>query len=689
VIQLALLLALSLLGSVLSFGLGRSEAERGGTTGTVKRAEAAVERASVSLLRHGAMRGLGLLLIPAVGLSAFAFVPGVRGGVSELGRAIFLIVALLCGGASAVLQARLIVGLAARASSGAAALVARGSTGALRPLIRASAAGALFGEALGVLGVSAAFAALYAVRGGFAGASDNADLASEIARLLPAFALGAAVVGLALSRAGGIAAAAAGIGSAHVSEPDAGLSPADPRDPALLADLVGRVVGEVMPRALVSYVASLGVTTALALLAASVGSGRALPYFATAMLIRAFGSIGAACGVLAARSAEGESATVGLFRAQVSAYIVASFGLGAALFWLERGQLGALFVSGELGLFASWVTGVVSWLIVRRPEGTREVHGARGAVAIARSASVALVAAWPALCLPALLLAVAEKIVIPATPAGFIAFASSALCLTPLSSALGGFGALVSQCRGVASLSRIEVEPERRKSSLDDAAMLGERSSGAQFAVALSLCYMLGLLALGGPSTAGTASLGLAALATALGVGLVLFLAAGGARSAASGSRLVSTEVERQLAEARERGGDAFVEFAPSYKACVELAASSAKASSMLAPAASLIAPFALALLLRQTGSAFTPTLLVFGTAVAATGVVVSLVSRATRAGLADLRRRARRNDLPGTAALSDADAFGQLVGVVGATHAESLALTLAISIICLAPLIR
>jgi len=689
VIQLVLLLALSLLGSVLSFGLGRSEAQRGRATGTLKRAEAAVERASVALLKHGAMRGLGLLVIPALGLSAFGLLPGVRGGVSELGRVIFLILALLCGGASAVLQARLIVGIVARAGSGAAALVARGSTGALRPLIRASAAGALFGEALGVLGLSAAFAALYAVRGGFAGNSENADLASEIVHLLPAFALGAAVLGVALSRAGGIAAAAAGVGSAHVSDPDAGISPADPRDPALLADLVGRVVGEVVPRALASYVASLGVTTALALLATSLGPARALPYFATAMLIRAFGSIAAACGVLAARSSEGESAISGLFRGQVSALVVASFGLGAALFWLDRAQLGSLFLSGELGLLASWISGVTSWLILRRSEATRDVHGTRGAIAIARGASVALVAASPALCLPAILLAVAEKIVPQTSPACFIAFASSALSLTPLSLALGGFGALVSQCRGVASLARIEVEPERRMSSLDDAVMLGERSSGAQFALGLGLSYLLGFLALGGAATAASASLGLLALATALGVGLVLLLAASGARSAASGSRLVGTEVDRQLSEARERGGETFAEFAPSYKACVEVAVSSAKASSVVEPAASLIAPFALVLLLRQTGSAFTPTLLVFGTAVALTGVVVSLVSRATRTGLADLRRRARRSDVSGARALSDADGFGQLVGVAGAAHAESLALTLAITVICLAPLLR
>jgi hypothetical protein len=97
VTQLALLLALSLIGVVLSFGFGRLEVKRGPVSVTVKRAEGALERASVAVLRLGAMRGLALLAVPAVGLGAFALLGTGHSSVPVAGRAVFLVVALLAG----------------------------------------------------------------------------------------------------------------------------------------------------------------------------------------------------------------------------------------------------------------------------------------------------------------------------------------------------------------------------------------------------------------------------------------------------------------------------------------------------------------------------------------------------------------------------------------------------------------
>jgi hypothetical protein len=197
VIQLALLLALGLLGLVLSFVFGRLEVKRGPVSATVKRLEGALERASVAVLRLGALRGLALLAVPAAGLTGFALLsePGL---VSPIGSAAFCSIALLGGAVTTILQARLTLGLGARAASSAAAAAARGSMRAMRPLLRASGAAAVFSEGLGLFGVAAAFASLYAVLGGFATPGGNPALAAAIAKLLPAFALGAAVSALAL-----------------------------------------------------------------------------------------------------------------------------------------------------------------------------------------------------------------------------------------------------------------------------------------------------------------------------------------------------------------------------------------------------------------------------------------------------------------------------------------------------------
>jgi len=181
---------------------------------------------------------------------------------------------------------------------------------------------------------------------------------------------------------------------------------------------------------------------------------------------------------------------------------------------------------------------------------------------------------------------------------------------------------------------------------------------------------------------------GLAALATALGVTCVLVFGTRAARGAIAAARLIGAEVERQLPEAR-LGAAIPADFSPSYKGCLEALTESARSLPWLEVAGLLLSPFALALLLRETGSALTPTLLAFGLATLLTGVVVSLGGRATRAVLAEQRKRARATTDAGAAALADADAFGALLGVTATANIEALVLSLALTVICLAPLLR
>lgn len=691
--QLALLLALSLIGSVLSYGFGRLEVGRVALSATIQRAEGALERASLGVLRIGAVRGLLLLAVPALGLVGFGLLGGSRAGVSGLGRAAFLLLALLVGAASAVLQARVTLSLGARAAAAAASSVARGSARALRPLIRAAAAAAVFGEALGLLGISAAFAGLYAVRGGFVGAGNNAELVSEVVRLLPAFALGAAVISLSLSRTGSVTGAATQVGAGHASFPEAGLSTGDARDPALLAELVGQLVGEVLPRALVAYVVGAGATVSLALLAVSgTPSPGALAGLVLALMIRAFGAIGSVCGVFATRSSEEEPTIRALVRGLVSALCVALFGLGAALFWLDRDKLGPLLGSGALGLSLTTLVSLLAWLpLRRRGSASRELQEGRGsgaAAAIARGTSAGFAGSWPALLVPALLLALSERLsgFAPA-PLLLITFVAGALALAPLALAFGGFGALAVHSRGVASLARLELEPARRAGGFEDAVALAERTGATHAALALGLALLVGFLAFNGTSPGLAAgSVGLSLVAIALGVVLVLAFGAVATRRAVLAARGISAEVERQLQDSLKRSAET-AEPSPSYKQCLDGAMEAARSLPLVEVAALLLAPFLFAVALRETGSALTPTLLSFGLAALLTGVVVSLGARATRAWLTEQRKRSRADLVKGT--LAEADTFGALVGVSAAANVEALVLSLSLTVICLAPLLR
>jgi Na+/H+-translocating membrane pyrophosphatase len=700
VIQLALLLALSLLGLVLSFAFGRLEVKRGAIAATVKRAEGALERASVTLLRLGGARGLGLLAVPALGLSGFALVSGAHGSISGGGRAAFVVVALLGGAASVLVHARLTLGLGARAASSAAAAAARGSARAMRPLIRAAAAIAVFGEGLGVLGVAAAFASLYAVRGGFAAAGASPELAAEVAGLLPAFALGAAVTALALSREGAVSATAARVGGGQATELYPSFETGDARDPALLAELVGHLVGELLPRALAGYVCGLAVTVSVALLATSgaVPGAASLSCLVLVVLVRAFGAIGSTCGVFAARATDEESPVHALWRAQLSALAVALFGLGAALFWLEREHWAALFAAGALGLGSAAAVGLLACLPLRRA-ATRELLDTRGsgeAATIARGTSSGLASLWPVLIVPALALALVERALSQLAPSGLLllTFTAGMLALSPLALSVAGFGLLTTHARGVATLARLEAEPKRRASKLDEAGALGGAVGGAHSTLAVALSLLLGLLSLVGKSSPNVgSSFGVAAFATALGATLVLLFSARVTRSAVLGARLVGVEVERQLRELPKQQGSPVLppDFIPSYKGCVDAALDAARGASVAELGALLFAPFLLGLLLHGVGTpGFTAPLVGFGVAAVLGSLILSLVGRTTRAVLAELRRRLRGSDT-GTApaAAAQAESFGELVGVTAASSVEAFALVLALTVLCLAPLLR
>lgn len=680
--QLALLLVFGLLGSLLSFVFGRLELKHGLVPATVKRAEGALERASLSLLRAASWRALGLLAVPALGLAAFAWHGAEASRISSGGRAAFVVIALLAGGLAALLHARVALSLGARAASASASARARGSARTLRPLLRASVAISVCGEGLGLLGLAGLFAGLYAVRGGFASAQPSGELAADIAKLLPAFALGAGVTALSLSREGSVASAAARVGGARASDPSSGLESADARDPALLAQLMGHLVGELLPSALSSFACGVVATTSVALLVASGGAAAALGSLVLVVLVRAFGGVASVSGVLAARVTDDEPATRALVRGQAAALLVSLFGLGAALFWLMREQWSALFLAGAAGMVSTTLVALGANLPLRSGESTAEASPHGEASSILRGLGRGFASAWPSLLLPAVALAVVEHFLsAQASPSSLlVSFIAGALSLAPFELSLHGFGVLAEHARGVVALSRLEQEGGSRATKLEDASALGRSAGGTYASLSLGASLLLGLTAIEGTAPAGgaTPAVGASALAVAVGIALLTAFGARAGRAAVSGARLVATEVERQRRSAA-------VDSAPSYKASVEASLSAARSVSAMELALMLACPFALAWLLRlcgvPTGNSVFPS---FGVAAAAAGLIFALGGRATRALLSETRPRLRGTPPPST----QAESFGDLIVPVAAS-VEALALVLALTVLCLAPLLR
>jgi hypothetical protein len=191
----------------------------------------------------------------------------------------------------------------------------------------------------------------------------------------------------------------------------------------------------------------------------------------------------------------------------------------------------------------------------------------------------------------------------------------------------------------------------------------------------LAASSLLGFAAVVSPSSA-PSGIGLGALAVGLGLAVLALFGVGAVRDALSGARLVTTEVERPRLPA-----------SPSYKACVDAAQHAARAGSLGELALLLACPFLLGGWLRFSavagGDAALATLAV---AAVAASLILTLGGRATRSLLTDTRGRARDASSPVAGA---SDTFGDLVGVTLATSIEALAFVLALTVLCLAPLLR
>jgi len=710
VIQLALVLALGLISLALALAIGRVEVKRGAVAPTVQRIEGAVERAAVALLRVAAGRTLLLLVVPAAGLVACSLLLATTAGsVSAGGRAVFFCVSLLGGALSALGQARLAVALGTRASSAAAAAAVQGSSRSLRPLMRAAGALAVFGEGAGLLGVAATFASLYAVRGGFASPAGNLQLALEVVGLLPAFALGAAVTALAISREGSVLAAAVGVGASHASEREARLEPQDPRSPATLADVLGRQAGGFVPRVLSSYVCGVTATVSVALLAVAGGPANgapgsgALTCISLVLIVRAFGVIGSACGIFAARAAEGEAPGRALLRGHACAVLVSAFGLGAALFWLRVDGFLMLLWPGLAGLLSTALVAQLAWLPLRRSgSSAREVAEARSVgsgATIARGAGVGLSSLLPALLLPALALALAESV--QADPGGYgpgsalvlAAFVAGVLATMPFSLAVAGFGLLCDAAHEVATLARLDGDARRRGSRLEEAGVVGLAAASTHASVGLATSLLLGLFTLAEVSALPSQlPRGVALSVVIAGAALVLTFAARCSRSAVLGAREVAEEIERQLRGFPRRQGAVELppDFTPSYKACIDTALGAARRSSILESASPLLVPFLVTgILVASHGVRPKSALLAFAGAALLCGLPLVLGGRATHAALSELRRRSRASDATGSSStVVSAHSFGELIGLTTATSVEALVCALTLSVLCIAPLL-
>src|SRR5438093_320296 len=174
--------------------------------------------------------------------------------------------------------------------------------------------------AMSLLGVGGLFVALRAF-----GVADE-----KIPLLIVGYGFGASLVALFAQLGGGIYTKAADVGADLVGKVEAGIPEDDPRNPAVIADLVGDNVGDCAGRG-----ADLFESTAAENIGAMILGVALLPVFGIAGVIfplvaRGFGVLASIVGVYVVRGREAESPMAALNRGYLVTTVIAAILFGAA-----------------------------------------------------------------------------------------------------------------------------------------------------------------------------------------------------------------------------------------------------------------------------------------------------------------------------------------------------------------------
>ncbi len=216
---------------------------------------------------------------------------------------------------------------------------------ALQIALRGGAVTGLSVVALSLLGVGLLFM--------FFGGLDPA-YTREVPTQIVAFGFGASFVALFAQLGGGIYTKAADVGADLVGKVEAGIPEDDPRNPAVIADLVGDNVGDCAGRG-----ADLFESTAAENVGAMILGVALFPMFGIKgilfpLVARAFGLIASIVGVMVVKTPEDKDPMQALNRGYYVTTVLAMAGFYLAVQMLLGGN-SMLFLAGVVGIFTSFL----------------------------------------------------------------------------------------------------------------------------------------------------------------------------------------------------------------------------------------------------------------------------------------------------------------------------------------------
>ncbi len=228
-----------------------------------------------------------------------------------------------------------------RANVRVASAAMKSLNGALKAALRAGAVSGLFVVAMSLLGVGGLFFF-------FGGLTDPQGVPLQIV----GFGFGASFVALFAQLGGGIFTKAADVGADLVGKVEAGIPEDDPRNPAVVADLVGDNVGDCAGRG-----ADLFESTAAENIGAMILGVALWPVFGIGgiifpLLARAFGLVATMVGVMTVSTKEDADPMAALNRGYYVTTVLAMIGFYLSVRWLLGNNLW-FFLAGIIGIITA------------------------------------------------------------------------------------------------------------------------------------------------------------------------------------------------------------------------------------------------------------------------------------------------------------------------------------------------
>lgn len=249
--------------------------------------------------------------------------------------ALWASLSFILGALSSVVSGYIGMWISIRANIRTASEAMNSMNGALQTALRAGAVSGLFIVALSLLGVVGLFTiALYL--GGLE--------TSKIPLYIAGYGFGASFVALFAQLGGGIYTKAADVGADLVGKVEAGIPEDDPRNPAVIADLVGDNVGDCAGRGADLFESTAAENIGAMILAAMLYNGNStifgnnpeilLLIILFPLIARAFGLISSVIGIMSVKTKEDKDPMDALNRGYYITSFLAMVGFAVASYWV-------------------------------------------------------------------------------------------------------------------------------------------------------------------------------------------------------------------------------------------------------------------------------------------------------------------------------------------------------------------